>query len=144
MVYRMTRESVGNADRLSFYRNMKDVKILKGYQEIYNHLRKRNMAIRDDYVHWALHGEKSEYGKVLLMNEEDTNVQQIFFDDCGSYVVNSRDIQNIDKHLSFEELNGLHVFSANSYAIMIDDNYFIDHVIEAQKRFSDKYNINSK
>lgn len=140
----MTRESIENADRLTFYKNNfneKDIEILKGYEEIYNHIKHRNMAIRDDYTFWALHDEKSEYGKVLVMNESDTNTQQIFFDDCSSYVLNARDIHNPQRHIPFEEIDGVHAFHANSYEIMINDDYFIESLIKAQKQFAQQNNI---
>lgn len=134
----ITREIIENADRLSFYRNMKDIEIYKGYEEVYKHINKRSMAIRDDWIWWALHNEESEFGKVYLMNKNDNNIQQIFFDDCGSYVFDSRDIQNIDKHIPFNDMDGIHAINANSYEIMTNDDYFIDNIKSAQSKFVNK------
>ena len=99
------------------------------------------MAIRDDWIHWALHNEKSEYGKVFLMNECDNTMQQIFFDDCASYVLDSRHIGNINKHIAFNEIDGIHAITANSYEIMVNDDYFIEHVKSAQNKFAKKYQL---
>lgn len=124
----MTREWIDSADRLSFYRdNYKGgVQIYKGYEAIYEQLRGRSMAIRDDYCFWALHGEESRRGKVLVMDSADRGHQHIFFDDCASYILDARDIKDTDASLAFEDIDGIHAVHVNSYAVMQNDDYFVD------------------
>eukprot|EP01084_Bolivina_argentea_P246557 412609_1 len=102
----MTLDALNKADRLEFYANNEKVKyVIKGYKDIYAFIRKQSlenkktMAIRDDYCYWALNGEKSEYGKTMIMDMKDKEIHQIFFDDCASYLVNSRDINNVSEYM---------------------------------------------
>ena len=138
----MTREFIETVDRLSFYKKKEGVEIYCGYKEIYDQIRRRNMAIRDDYVYWALHDEQSEYGKVFLMDASDTSTHQIFFDDCCSYILNAMDIHDTERHIAFEEIDGIHAVHVNSYDIMVNDSYFIEQLVSAQKNFDEKYGQN--
>ena len=129
---------IENVDRLAFYEKMENVEIHRGYDEVYRQMCRGNMAIREDYCWWALHDEKPEFGKVLLMDAFDTNTHHLFFDDCASYVVNARDVNDPETSIKFEQIEGIHAVHANSYAIMSDDNYFIDHYYSAEKKFTER------
>lgn len=131
----MTREWIDSADRLSFYREKSGVQIYKGYEAIYERLRGRSMAIRDDYCFWALHGEQSRYGKVFVMDSADREQQHLFFDDCASYILDARDVKDTEASLEFADIKGIHAVHVNSFAVMQNDNYFVDKLITAERLF---------
>ena len=152
----MTLDEFNKVDRLEYYNTNKDklgvIKIINGYKNIYNYIKKQSvenkktMAIRDDYCNWALHGEKSEAGKIMILdcdNIENTItkngalqllVHQIFFDDCAHYIVNSRNVDDLS-YIPFEKIEGIHAIKCNSYEIMMNDNFFIDNIKQAQEKF---------
>eukprot|EP01083_Nonionella_stella_P011662 33124_1 len=131
----MTLERLNSEDRLSFYKNNNDVQcVVKGYKNIYDFMTKQSvdahktMAIRDDYCYWALNGEKSAFGKTMIMDCNDSNIHQIFFDDCAGYVLNVRDINDTANHMPFQTIQNVHAVHCNSYEIMTNDDYFINYL----------------
>ena len=72
------------------------------------------------------------------MDAFDTNTHHLFFDDCASYVVDARDVNDPETPIKFDNIEGIHAVHVNSYAVMSDDNYFIDHFYNAENKFTER------
>lgn len=124
-------------------------KLIQGEKNIYSYVKEisstgKSIALRDFYPYWSWKREIPEAGKVFLFNKTDTDVHQIFFDDNifiadEHGIVDLRDVES-NKHMrpleNFEGLYLKHVTPINS---IIDKNFFINAVKNAQKRFENEH-----
>ena len=127
----MTKENVKNMDRLKFYDD-KNVKIIQGYDNVKEYMDGislrdgKTLCVRDDYIWWGINNEESQYGKILLLNSMHNDVHSMFFDDCGSYIVNARDLDNNNQFIEYIKVKDVHIVHVNTYEMVVDDNYFIE------------------
>jgi Dpy-30 motif len=86
-----------------------------------------SMAIHDDWPYWSSNGELGEYGKLLLIDENDYNVQHIFFDDNIGIdhpkIVDVRDVVT-GESISFKKTINKYIFRVDPYKAVVEQDYF--------------------
>ena len=63
-----------------------NVKVIENLADQYSHMmetlsKKSVMAIQDDYSYWKSSNYKKNFGKLMLIDQQDKNIHHIFFDD---------------------------------------------------------------
>jgi hypothetical protein len=108
-------------------------RVLESTQEIFQEfLKEGHLAIQDDWKHWNQNGEKSEFGKLFLV-DPTKKVISLFFDDNATGepfdIVQARDA------LTAEPLPengfGKTVFRVNPIEALLNDHYFTDLTFRA-------------
>jgi len=105
-------------------------------QKIYNFIKtSENAGIRDDYNYWNSNSQHQPFSKPLLIDNNDSSVIQIFFDDNvksdpGSLIniVNPIDAET-GESLDVNELIQNHmIVQVNGVQALLDENYFVNAV----------------
>lgn len=88
-----TMEGVNKDKLLVFHKNCE---IIQGYKDIYKYLmsRKDTLAIRDFYPWWNANNRHPSAGKLFLIDPEDKDILQVFFDD--NVIMEKSDLGIID------------------------------------------------
>ena len=142
-------------DRMKWYfekqKEEQKMQIMCDKQKIYDYLKKqslkqRTMMFSDDYVWWSMHGENSEAGKMMILDEKDNdNIHQIFFDDnlefdrAGIVDVRNLSVENGNTCLSdsiWNDLKTTHLLKAEPVEIMINDDYFTENILRFETAFA--------
>ena len=87
-----------------------------------------SLALNDDYQMYFKNNWDPDFGKLLLIDQYDFSVQQIFFDELAvSESVSNIDIRDISTGLKIPErkYKNKYVVRANIYEAIIDPDYFI-------------------
>jgi hypothetical protein len=63
-----------------------NVKVIENLADQYSNMmetltKKSVMAIQDDYSYWKSSNYKKNFGKLMLIDQQDKNIHHIFFDD---------------------------------------------------------------
>eukprot|EP01084_Bolivina_argentea_P078983 143333_1 len=137
-------------DRMKWYYDkqseMKDenIKILCNEEHIYEYIKNeslkyKTMMFSDDYLWWSIHGENSDGGKMFILDDNDKNIHQMFFDDnfefdrAGIVDVRKLNVDNGKVCVSDQQWNKLkmkHLCKAEPVELMLNDNYFIEHIVD--------------
>mmetsp|Transcript_269 Transcript_269/g.914 ORF Transcript_269/g.914 Transcript_269/m.914 type:complete len:441 (-) Transcript_269:25-1347(-) len=131
-------------------------KVIRGEQSIYDYLMQatrsgKTLALRDFYSYWSWKGEKPLAGKVFLIDLEESTTLQIFFDDNvsiegpqGRGIVDLRDAKT-HKHLEPQShYMGLYLQDVLPIYSITNPSYFIEAVVESEKRFLEEGKGESK
>lgn len=126
---------------LKFYSNDESIQVVSGFQSIHTCLQAictdyPSFAIRDDYYHWWKHDEAAEAGKLFLLDRNNPNALQLFFDDNilphDPHIVDTRDIET-GNIIPFEQTKDRHLIRVEPYEAICNTNYFIDKLIQAER-----------
>lgn len=94
----------------------------------HGHGKNAAFAIRDYYPYWKQRNERSQAGKLLLVDPSATDVIQIFFDDNVGYsqahIVDARDSKT-GKALPFSQVQGAHLLRVEPVNAILDAKYFV-------------------
>ena len=85
----------------------------------------------DDYWAYKTNNKDQDYGKLLLIDQYDYTVQQIFFDDMAiSESISNVDIRDVSTGLKIPErkYRNKYIVRANIYEAITDPDYFIKMV----------------
>jgi hypothetical protein len=100
-----------------------------------------SMAISDDYEYWNSNGETGEFGKLLLVDENDYAVQHIFFDDNvevdETHIVDVRDVVT-GEALPFRKTINKYVFRVDPYRAIVEQDYFYKSVLVCEENRSEE------
>ena len=95
-----------------------------------------SMAISDDYFYWNNNGETGEYGKLLLVDENDYTIQHIFFDDNIAVdhpkIIDVRDVVT-EEHLPYKKTINKYIFRVDPYRAIVEQDYFYKAVLDCVK-----------
>ena len=131
--------------RLRWYREQAPkVRMVSGMREIYAELkaqsrRGRTLAISDDYVWWSLHGERSDGGKLLVLDGGDEQIQEIFFDDnlecerAGIVDVRKLDVdegRTCRSDVEWPDLKRKHLLKVEPLEVILNDDYFTEKIAQ--------------
>ncbi len=113
------------------------VKVTEDLPEIYTHMRHSgHLAIQEDYEHWAGHGLVGKYGKLFLMDPEDSETISLFFDDHIRFEDPSLEINivapvdiNTGQFIPIGDLiQSGHVNRVDTLRALLDIDYFFNFV----------------
>ncbi|OMJ90965.1 hypothetical protein SteCoe_6530 [Stentor coeruleus] len=100
-----------------------------------------SMAISDDYRYWNQNGETGEYGKLLLIDENDYQIQHIFFDDNidieNPKIVDVRDVVT-GEPIPFKRSINKYIFRVDSYRAIVEQDYFYKSVLACEENRSEE------
>ena len=100
-----------------------------------------SFAISDDYFYWNSNSEKGEYGKLMLVDENDYSVQHIFFDDNidleFSKIVDVRDVVT-GEPLSFKKCVNKYLFRVDPYRAIVESDYFYKSILACEESRSEE------
>lgn len=100
-----------------------------------------SMAIHDDYIYWHNNGETSDYGKLLLIDENDYNVQHVFFDDNididQSKIVDVRDVIT-GEPIPFKKSINKYIFRVDPYRAVVEQDYFYKSLLVCEENRNDE------
>lgn len=111
--------------------------IEEDYMIIMNTLKNHgSMAIQDDFWAYSLSNLNSDFGKLLLIDQNDFSVQHIFFDDLAvegdNCNIDVRDISSGEK-LPDKKFRDKYVVRADIYDAILEHDYFIKHIDACEK-----------
>jgi hypothetical protein len=100
-----------------------------------------SFAISDDYNYWNSNGEKAEFGKLMLVDENDYSVQHIFFDDNidleTSKIVDVRDMVT-GEALPFKKCINKYIFRVDPYRAIVENDYFYKSILICEETRSEE------
>jgi len=108
------------------------IETFEGYDEFMRILSEwtkcgRTASIQDDFHFWAKHGESDSSGKILVLQNETSEMKQLFFDDNIEYdhahIVDVRDHNY--KPLPFSVTKNVCLFKIQPYEAITDPNYYV-------------------
>lgn len=112
------------------------VDVLKGGKEAYEKSilgPNKSMFLQDDFTFWNNNCESDQCGKIYLIDQNKSNVIQIFFDDNierdRAHIVDVRDISTFTP-IDFSVAKNKFIFRVEPLKVIAEDNYFIK-IIEA-------------
>ncbi|OMJ88502.1 hypothetical protein SteCoe_9536 [Stentor coeruleus] len=126
----------------------KVISVSEGFRNIYsaiqNNLCKRvSLAINDDYFYWHYNGEKGEYGKLLLIDEDDYETQHIFFDDNINFdspkIVDVRNVVT-GESIPFAKCINKYIFKVDSYRAITEPDYFYESILICESNRDEELN----
>ena len=126
----------------NFYKSKEqNISVTNGYEKIYSKILNSNetRAFRDHYNWWNSNNRSPDSGKVFLINPEDKDVLQIFFDDNilmegdNNGIVNLRHVNGIS--LDINEHLGIFVHHVEALHSITNENYFYNLVKESLNKF---------
>lgn len=150
----MKLEEFEKLDRMKWYQEQKEaedsLKIICNEQHVYDYiknesLKHKTMMFSDDYVWWSMHGENSDGGKMFVLNDNDKDIHQIFFDDnlefdrSGIVDVRKLNINNGNDCVSdsqWIDLKNKHLLKVEPLNVMLNDDYFTEHIIKFESALS--------
>lgn len=95
-----------------------------------------SFAISDDYFYWNGGGETAEFGKLLLIDENDYTVQHIFFDDNidleAGKIVDVRDIVT-GESLPYKKCINKYIFRVDPYRAIVESDYFYKSILHCEE-----------
>ena len=100
-------------------------------QEIFDFFKTHeHIRIRDDFKWWNDHHEHAQFGKLFLVDDLQSKVKTVFFDDnADEHIINPRDATT-GSTLNIDELiNKGIVCIADTLQAIENESYFIDHLI---------------
>ena len=102
--------------------------VLNTTTDIYNFfIAAGNCAIRDDWKTWNSYGEIAEYGKLLPIDETNTTIIPIFFDDnAKDGIINARNLKNNSFIPTTDLIEQGTICVVDTLAAIQNDQYFID------------------
>eukprot|EP01080_Neovahlkampfia_damariscottae_P006115 gene6115-10122_t len=126
----------------SFYENHQNISVTSGYEKIYSKILSSNetRAFRDHYHWWNSNNRSPDSGKVFIVNPEDKDVLQIFFDDNiimegeNNGIVNLRHVNGVS--LDINEHLGVFVHHVEALCSITDENYFYNLIQKSLKAFN--------
>jgi len=98
-------------------------------------------AIKDDMEYWEGNGRESSMGKLLLVDEAETKVQQIFFDgNIHSNDAHCVDVRNVVNGgcVPFEEASDVYLHRTNLWNAITDDQYYIKQLAACELKMSQR------
>lgn len=112
------------------------------YQHILETLKKFNtMAIQDDEYNWKNNGCKSDYGKLLLIDQADYGTLHIFFDDRAheneDCIVDVRDAITKEK-IPYENSKNIYIVKVEPHRAILEGDYFIKQIEMAERNRDDE------
>ncbi|KAL4159398.1 hypothetical protein PRNP1_005158 [Phytophthora ramorum] len=109
-----------------------NVQVIRGFRPIQETLQSMlqgasTLALRDYWEWWSAHAEDGQYGKLLLVNEDEDDNISIFFDDHieahHAHIVDVRDIRS-GSPVDFDKSLGKYLQRVEPFAAITDPNYF--------------------
>eukprot|EP01038_Epipyxis_sp_PR26KG_P005478 gene5478-7584_t len=89
-------------------------------------------AIRDDFTFWDQQYESDESGKILLIDNNNDNIIQVFFDDNierdRPHIVDVRDRGSFQP-IPFNVTNGKFLKRVEPYDAILDSDYYIKQIV---------------
>mmetsp|Transcript_14196 Transcript_14196/g.21438 ORF Transcript_14196/g.21438 Transcript_14196/m.21438 type:complete len:316 (+) Transcript_14196:1-948(+) len=142
-------------DRMKWYQEQQahgdenGIRILSHEPKVYEYLKQQSlqqktMMLSDDYVWWAMHGQQSNGGKMCILNDEDTDIHQIFFDDNlkfdKSEIVDVRKLNIKDgtecvSDTQWHELQRKHLLKVEPLHVILNDDYFTQSIAKLEDAF---------
>ncbi|KAL4174898.1 hypothetical protein KRP22_006827 [Phytophthora ramorum] len=109
-----------------------NVQVIRGFRPIQETLQSMlqgasTLALRDYWEWWSAHAEDGQYGKLLLVNEDEDDNISVFFDDHieahHAHIVDVRDIRS-GSPVDFDKSLGKYLQRVEPFAAITDPNYF--------------------
>lgn len=105
-------------------------------KQVYNFIKTTpNTGVRDDYTYWASNNQYQDFSKPFPIDNTDTSVAQIFFDDnvksepdSSVNIVNPIDVSTGESMNVNELMQRNMVIQANIVDALLDDDYFVKAV----------------
>lgn len=100
-----------------------------------------SFAISDDYLYWNNGGEKADFGKLLLIDENDYTVQHIFFDDnVGKETAKIVDVRDVvtGETLSYKKCINKYLFRVDPYRAVVESDYFYKSILICEETRSEE------
>lgn len=145
---------VGTADRPAALNNMQitDIstvqppftQVITGYKQIYQFLthESHTKAISDFYYWWNSHQETCAYGKLFLVQPQDTQLLQVFFDDnivMPTFPIRGIvNLRNVETGAAMDAKDNLHKYllSVDALHTILNNQYFVQLLKEAEAKFA--------
>ncbi|EFC42885.1 predicted protein [Naegleria gruberi] len=124
--------------------NLGSRKVISGFKDIYNNIVEKSKTgesrlIRDFYYWWCANSMYTHSGKIFLIDENDNDVMQIFFDDNVSVYAEFPlkgivDLRSVNTMEPLDQSVYLDSFIVNAYALdfIRDDQYYVNKLIQAE------------
>lgn len=100
----------------------------------------KNLVVKDDWLWWSSHGTSTEYGKPYYVDDQDSDLLQIFFDDNAKCYSSSTNVINaVDRRTGLgypvEKLAETgKIVRVDTFQAILEDAYFIDKVKAALEK----------
>lgn len=106
--------------------------LMIGHQQIHEYFNDPKhigiFAFQDDYKHWFNQNEACEFGKLWIIDPNETNSIQKFYDDNietdHAHIVNVRDL-NTYQPISFDITKDKYLHRIHPFNVIEDESYFI-------------------
>jgi hypothetical protein len=118
-------------------------RVLEGIPEIHHFLThewrhaQSTLAIRDFYPFWFRNCEDATAGKLLTIDDEESDVHAVFFDDNvlahDPHIVDARSARD-GSAVSFERTKEVHLMRVEPLDVIRDENYFVRRLDESISR----------
>ena len=119
--------------------NQGKVSIIKGGKNIFEFVTNSSVegkfnsfCLNDHYETWYKHGKKSRYGKPMLVDPDNKNVDVYFFDDnidkTETSIVDCRNVVN-GEVITDKEFRSKFLIIADTIKAAVDESYYINKVI---------------
>ena len=111
----------------------KDVELIEDIQDQYNHImntliKYNSMAVQEDFQGWSENSFSKECAKLLLIDQDQDNVQHIFFDDRAEEdddcIVDTRDVFT-NEIIAHNKYIDKYVVRVDPLKAILEPDYFI-------------------
>ena len=106
--------------------------VLETFEEIYAFFKSQNhIQIKDDFKYWNDHHEQAQYGKLFPINEANSSIKTLFFDDNATEnIINPRNITSGCFMEPEQLIKSGDICSVDTLQAIENDDYFIKEVCE--------------